>query len=99
MYKLNLSENKTKIIKDLRKMHALDIVKQLRELEEVDKKYLVELIPIDMADDIFLELNNQEAFEYFNYLDLVRQRNLLNELSAADLKPLFLEFTEEQKNT
>ncbi|HHW79456.1 MAG TPA: magnesium transporter [Acholeplasmataceae bacterium] len=97
MHKINLKDSKVKITKELNKMHALDIVKYLRTLEENEQKYILELIPIDKVDDVFLELTSKEAFNYFINLDLVRQKTLLTELSASDLKELFLEFNEEEK--
>lgn len=97
MDKINLKENKIKVIKQLKKMHSLDIVKELRELKEDEQKYLIEIIPTDKIDDVFLELTFKEAFAFFNNLDYVKQKHLLTELSASDLKELFLEFNEEEK--
>ena len=97
MKKLNLKDPKIKIIKELKRMHVLDIVKELRALSEDEQKYVIEILPIDKVDDVFLEFTSKEAFIYFNYLNDVKQKMLLTELSSSDLRELFLEFNTEDK--
>lgn len=94
---LNLQLPKAQIVKQLSSMHAVDIAKQLVELDENEKNDLILLIPSNMIDDVFIELEAEEAINFFNTLDDVKRRVLLTDLSAADLKDLFEEFDEEEK--
>ena len=95
--KINLQLPKAQIVKQLSSMHAVDIAKQLVELDENEKNDLILLIPSNMIDDVFIELEAEEAINFFNTLDDVKRRVLLTDLSAADLKDLFEEFDEEEK--
>lgn len=97
MEKLNLKKSKTEISKELSNMHALDIAKHLVELEQEEQIRLIELIPHDKVDDVFIELSPSDAVNFFNVLDLVRQRILITDLPAAYLRPLFQQLNEDDK--
>lgn len=89
MHKINLNASKSSIVKHLSSMHALDIANMLYELDEVDRVNIIHIIPLDLVDNIFLELEDLEMVDFYDNLDDVRKRHLLNDLSANDLKPLY----------
>lgn len=96
--KINLKDSKSNIIKLLNKMHDFDIAKQLYELDAKERAELIKLIPIDLLDNVFIELELEEMVDFLKHLDSHKRKVLLNELSASDLKPLFESFTEEERN-
>lgn len=87
--KINLNQPKNQIVKQLNLMHAVDIANELYELNEEERIELIHILPIDMVDNVFLELEEDEIVDFFSHLDDVRRRRLLTDLSAHDLKLLF----------
>lgn len=87
--KINLNQPKNQIVKQLNLMHAVDIANELYELNEEERIELIHILPIDMVDNVFLELEEDEIVDFFSHLDDVRRRRLLTDLSAHDLKALF----------
>ncbi|VEU81020.1 magnesium transporter [Haploplasma axanthum] len=95
---LNFKQSRHQIAKQLSVMHEVDIAKVFDEANLEEKNIIAQIIPINIIDDVFIELGAKEAIELFGMLDDIRRRVLLEDLSAADLKPLFEEFSEEDKN-
>lgn len=87
--KIDLTLPKNQIVKILTTMNAVDIAKELYELDEKERIELIQILPIEMVDNVFIELVEEEIVDFFSHLDDVRKRRLLNDLSAHDLKPLF----------
>lgn len=96
--KINLKDSKNNITKKLNKMHALDIANLLDDLNQKDKKHLINLIPLDLIDNVFLELDTVEMVDFIKSLDSSKRKFLLNELEASNLKPLFQSFDDEEKD-
>lgn len=96
--KINYELSKTQIVKQLLSMHEVDIAKEFVELDDDKKPELVELIPSNMIDDVFIELESSDAYEFFTLTNDLQKRVLLTDLSAADLKDLFEEFDLDKKN-
>lgn len=98
MKKIKLTDNKNKIIKQLKTMHEQDIVFLLRGLNEKEAKQLINLIPLEMLDDVFLQLLARETPSFFGHLDVKKQRFLISEISAADFREIFSELSQKEQD-
>lgn len=96
--KLNLNTSKSNIIKQLSTMHAVDIVNEIYDLDEEQRLMVIQILPLDLVDNVFIELEEEQMADFFYYLDDVRRRHLLTDLSANDLKPMYELLDEDQKN-
>lgn len=94
---INFKNSKSQISKQLSNMHAKDIADSLYLYDDLEREMIIQLLPFNVIDNVFIELDAKEAISFFNTLDDVRKKVLLMDLSAADLKPLFEEFDFEDK--
>ncbi|MDY0277343.1 MAG: magnesium transporter [Acholeplasma sp.] len=97
--KINFNKSDLQIAKQLSNMHALDIANELYDYDDEKKHLIIKLMPISKIDDVFALLDVEEALDFFKSLDKIKKHALLSDLSAADLKPLFEEFEEEDKES
>ncbi|CCV64236.1 Mg/Co/Ni transporter MgtE (contains CBS domain) [Alteracholeplasma palmae J233] len=95
---MNHKQTKHQITKKLQTMHAVDIAKLFTESKIEEKKIMIQAMPSNMIDDVFIELEAKVAIEFFTLLDENKKQLLLKDLSPADLKPLFEEFNDEDKD-
>ena len=97
--KLNLNTSKSNIIKQLSTMHAVDIVNEIYDLDEEQRLMVIQILPLDLVDNVFIELEEEQMADFFYYLDDVRRRHLLTDLSANDLKPMYELLDEDLKKS
>jgi magnesium transporter len=94
---MNFNRPKSQILKDINKMHTVDIVKLYNEESAENKLILIEIMPYRILKNIFLELEDDDILSFFNQLDDVRKRVLLNELDKFELKRIYVELDDVDK--
>ncbi len=86
MKKLNFNANDTQFKKAIKPVLAYDLSGLFPNLEDEEKKKLLELMGLDKMTDMFVELDVDDQLDLIQYLDDTKKRSLFRNMETDDLK-------------
>ncbi len=94
--RINFKHSDALLDKMFEAIHGYDLAVLYPNLEDIEKKRMIELIKENKLSDMFVELAHEDQVDVLNYLSINKQKQLIKNLESDDLKE-FIEGLDEDK--
>lgn len=97
--RINFKHSDALLNKMFEAIHGYDLAVLYPNLENIEKKRLIELIDDEKLSDMFVELEHEDQIDVLNYLSQTKQKQLIRSLESDDLKEFIENLDEQTQNT